>query len=201
MYEMFHIIYRTADVKSRKLWTHKWPALNISGFIAQLLRASQLYREVTGTNPVEVLTFSGFYIRHCIIAFMTTRIIRSLLNSFICHVKKLTFEFDIYSHNFFRRGGLLNLFHPYTAFPPNSTLCTCQPAVSLRQSSVTLIRFGLQKFSFSFVFLNLFSLILHWFTLWAKNLSFTWKKKRGGDNSRTPTWSWLSTAINLFLSS
>ena len=103
---MFHIIYRTTDVKSSKLWTHKWPALYISGFIAQLLRASQLYREVTGSNPVEILTFSGFYI-------------------------------------------------------PNSTLCTCQPAVSFRQNSVTLIRFGLQKFSFSFDFLNLFSLISH----------------------------------------
>ena len=29
-------------------------------------RASHLYREVTGSNPVEVLTFSGFYIRNCI---------------------------------------------------------------------------------------------------------------------------------------
>ena len=80
---MFHIIYRTTDVKSSKLWTHKWPALNISGFIAQLLRASQLYREVTGSNPVEVLTFSGFYIRHCIIAFMTTRITAYLTHLFV----------------------------------------------------------------------------------------------------------------------
>ena len=37
--------------------THKWPAPNVSGFIAQLLRASHRYREVTGSNPVEVLTF------------------------------------------------------------------------------------------------------------------------------------------------
>ena len=28
-----------------------------------------LYREVTGSNPVEVLTFSGFYIRNCINCF------------------------------------------------------------------------------------------------------------------------------------
>ena len=41
--------------------THKWPAPNISGFIAQLVRASNQYREVMGSNPVEVLTFSGFY--------------------------------------------------------------------------------------------------------------------------------------------
>ena len=33
----------------------------VSGFIAQLVIASHQYREVTGSNPVEVLTFSGFY--------------------------------------------------------------------------------------------------------------------------------------------
>ena len=31
-----------------------------------LVRASHRYHEVTGSNPVEVLTFSGFYIRNCI---------------------------------------------------------------------------------------------------------------------------------------
>ena len=36
------------------------PATNISGCIAQLVRASHLYREVTGSNLVEVLNFSGF---------------------------------------------------------------------------------------------------------------------------------------------
>ena len=41
--------------------TDKWPAPNVSGFIAQLVRASHRYREVTGSNPVEVLTLSGFY--------------------------------------------------------------------------------------------------------------------------------------------
>ena len=30
--------------------THKWPAPNVSGFIAQLVRASHRYREVTGSN-------------------------------------------------------------------------------------------------------------------------------------------------------
>ena len=36
---------------------------NVSGDIdiAQLVRASHRYREVTGSNPVEVLTFSGFH--------------------------------------------------------------------------------------------------------------------------------------------
>ena len=42
-------------------FNEKWPAPNISGFIAQLVKASHRYREVTGSNPVEVLNFSGFY--------------------------------------------------------------------------------------------------------------------------------------------
>ena len=33
---------------------------NVSGFIAQLISASHRNREVTGSNPVEVLNFSGF---------------------------------------------------------------------------------------------------------------------------------------------
>ena len=45
---------------SSQLWTqlrtHKWPAPNVS-FIAQLIRASHRYREVTSSNPVEVLPF------------------------------------------------------------------------------------------------------------------------------------------------
>ena len=40
--------------------THKWPAPNVSGFIAQLVRASHRNREVTGSNPVKVLNFSSF---------------------------------------------------------------------------------------------------------------------------------------------
>ena len=43
-----------------KIWTYKWPAPNVNGFIAKLVRASHQYREVTGSNPVEVLNFSGF---------------------------------------------------------------------------------------------------------------------------------------------
>ena len=35
--------------------------LHTDGFIAQLVSASHRYCEVTGSNPVEVLTFSGFY--------------------------------------------------------------------------------------------------------------------------------------------
>ena len=47
IYEMFHIL--KAGLKSTD-----------SGFIGQLVRASHRYREVTGSNPVEVLTFSCF---------------------------------------------------------------------------------------------------------------------------------------------
>mgnify|MGYP000444687548 CR=1 FL=1 len=38
---------------------------NVSCFIAQLVRASHQYREVMGSNPVEVLTFSAF-LRNCL---------------------------------------------------------------------------------------------------------------------------------------
>ena len=38
-------------------WTHNWPAPNVGGFIAQLVRASHRYREVTGSNPVWGLDF------------------------------------------------------------------------------------------------------------------------------------------------
>ena len=38
-----------------KLWTQNLPAPNVSGFIAQLVRASHRYHEVAGTNAVEVL--------------------------------------------------------------------------------------------------------------------------------------------------
>ena len=41
--------------------THAWPAPNVSDFIAQLVRPSHWYRMATGSNLVEVLTFSGFY--------------------------------------------------------------------------------------------------------------------------------------------
>ena len=35
----------------------------VSGFIAQSVRASHQHREVTGSNPVEILNFSGFYMQ------------------------------------------------------------------------------------------------------------------------------------------
>ena len=43
-----------------KILTHKRPAPNVSGFIAELARASHRYREVKGSNSVEVLNFSSF---------------------------------------------------------------------------------------------------------------------------------------------
>ena len=58
-------------------------------------------------------------------------------------------------------SSLLNRFHSYTAFPPNSNLCIRERAVTLSQNSVTVIRFGLQKLSFSFVLFDVSSLISH----------------------------------------
>ena len=40
------------------------PAPNVSGFIAQLVRALHRYGEVTGSNPLEVLTFSSLKCVH-----------------------------------------------------------------------------------------------------------------------------------------
>ena len=46
---------------------HLLPAPNISGFIAQLVRALHWYREVTGSNPVEIFrSFFRFLLRNCI---------------------------------------------------------------------------------------------------------------------------------------
>ena len=57
--------------------THKWPAPNVSDFIVHLVRASHRYREVTGSNPVEVVYFSGFFMQFAKIAFITARMIAS----------------------------------------------------------------------------------------------------------------------------
>ena len=60
---MKHFIYHFTFIPHGLIRTHKWPAPNVSGFIARLVRASHRYREVTGSNPVEVLTFSGLYMQ------------------------------------------------------------------------------------------------------------------------------------------
>ena len=52
----FIYIYRI-HLFHRNIWTHNWPAPNISGFIAQLVRASHRYRKGTGLSPVRVLNF------------------------------------------------------------------------------------------------------------------------------------------------
>ena len=60
-YDPFHISFHRWFIPYGNVGTHKWPAPNVSGFIAQLVRASHRYRKVTGWNPVEVLNFSGFF--------------------------------------------------------------------------------------------------------------------------------------------
>ena len=56
---MKHFIYHFTSILHGLIRTHKWPAPNVSGFIAQLVRASHRYREVTGSNPVEVCDDHG----------------------------------------------------------------------------------------------------------------------------------------------
>ena len=48
------------------IWTHNWPAPNVSGFIAQLVEHRTGNREVTGSNPVDVLNFFQASLRNCI---------------------------------------------------------------------------------------------------------------------------------------
>ena len=44
------------------VWTHNWPAPNVSGFIAQLVRALHQYCKVTGSNPIKPEFFvQGFF--------------------------------------------------------------------------------------------------------------------------------------------
>ena len=47
------------------IWTHNWPAPNVSGFIAQLVERRSGIREVTGSSPVEVLNFFQASLRNC----------------------------------------------------------------------------------------------------------------------------------------
>ena len=53
--------FRNCVKKPEQFRTSTGPAPNVSGFIAQLVRVSHRYREVTDSNPVEVLNFSGFF--------------------------------------------------------------------------------------------------------------------------------------------
>ena len=63
---IWHISYIINTLFHGNIWTHNLPASNISGFIAQLVRASHRYREVTGSNPIEVLNFFQASLRNCI---------------------------------------------------------------------------------------------------------------------------------------
>ena len=64
----YNYFIRGNNVKSKKKATARlvstvtWPAPNVSGFIAQLVEHRTGNRQVTGSNPVEVLIFfSGFF--------------------------------------------------------------------------------------------------------------------------------------------
>ena len=48
------------------IWTHNWPAPYVSGFKTQLVERLTGNREVTGSNPVEVLDFFQASLRNCI---------------------------------------------------------------------------------------------------------------------------------------
>ena len=56
---MKHFIHCFTSNLHGLIRSHQWPVLNVSGFIAQLVRASQRYREVTGSKSVEVLLYEA----------------------------------------------------------------------------------------------------------------------------------------------
>ena len=77
-----HLLNPYKTVVSHLKCAHSISPAKVSGFIAQLVRASNRYREVTGSNPVEVLTFSGFYTQfNYLIAFITGMIIAYLISN------------------------------------------------------------------------------------------------------------------------
>ena len=65
----------------KRPWSDIFHILNRGSWnqVAQLVRASHRYREVTGSNPVEVLTLSGSYTQLLKIAFITAMIIAYLI--------------------------------------------------------------------------------------------------------------------------
>ena len=64
---MIYFIYiRHIDLFHGNIWAHDWPAANISGFIAQLVRALHQYFEITGSRPIEVLIFFSGFLCSCI---------------------------------------------------------------------------------------------------------------------------------------
>ena len=57
IYDLFHIHYFATFISFTGTWTHNWLAPNISDFIE---------RNVTGSNPVEVLNFLSGFLRNSI---------------------------------------------------------------------------------------------------------------------------------------
>ena len=102
-----HICYFTF-IPHGRMRIQKWPAPNVCGFIAQLVRASHRYCEVTGSNPVEVLNFSGFYIGSCMICVhncedhslldLTNVLVRMGLITFVLYYTYLAANLRLYTN-------------------------------------------------------------------------------------------------------
>ena len=54
---MRYFIYNFSFIPHGFIRIHRWPAPNVSAFRAKLVRTSHRYREITGSNPFEVLFF------------------------------------------------------------------------------------------------------------------------------------------------
>lgn len=50
----------------------------ICGFVARLVKASHQHCEITGSNPMQVLNFSGFFSQFAKIAFITAKVMALL---------------------------------------------------------------------------------------------------------------------------
>ena len=65
-YVIYFIYIILTHLSPWNIWNHNWPAPNVRGFTTQLVSESHWYREVTGSNPVEVLNFCQASLRNCI---------------------------------------------------------------------------------------------------------------------------------------
>ena len=120
------LIYHSTSILHGLITTHKRPTPNISGFIAQLVRALHRYREVTGSNPVEVLTFSGFYTQllclNCVQncddhSLLDFKYADQYMKHFIYHFTILLFPLDIFVFAIFLDAEvLIILFQIYIIF-------------------------------------------------------------------------------------
>ena len=103
---MKHFIHHFTSILHGLIRTHKWPAPNVSGFIAQLVRASHRHSEVTGSNPVQVLTFSGLYTQslklrsyNCIAYLITATMVISLETAVVSpRLKKPDADYNQFSN-------------------------------------------------------------------------------------------------------